>query len=316
MFKKAYVVSILLVLTSALVSSEENVVQCSTNDKDGVVIGLSDGTYDRCIAAIIPESTEPLPVLFWFHGAGGAARFCGGARDASGWSLIDYAKEYGFAVVCGEALQNILGNGGIWNIPQVQTDVTGPVCSDDDSLDAIYMKNVVKVLEEQSEKFDTSRLYPFGCSLGSAFSEWTAVCMHQWYDDERVTTFGTHSTGLKIKGDGNRFPPDPYTGDSWGECPDCQYFPTVPVKTGQKACLADNTEDPTPNNPYFYRSTEQMNEKWKEAGNRAEMFLHSGGHCQFKDWMEILTCLDDGTGKLLGKRLRMETSLFLNFTLF
>jgi hypothetical protein len=29
----------------------------STNDKNGVVIGLSDGTYDRCIAAIIPEST-------------------------------------------------------------------------------------------------------------------------------------------------------------------------------------------------------------------------------------------------------------------
>merc|ERR1712080_60700 len=174
-FKKSCIVTIFLSLLSSYGSyGQENVVQCSTNDKDGVVIGLSDGTYDRCIAAVIPESSEPLPVLFWFHGSGGAARFCGGTRDEKGVSLADYAREYGFALVCGEALQGILGNGGIWAIPQVQTDGTGPVCDDASSLDAIYMKNVVKVLEEQ-QTIDTSRLFPFGCSLGSAFSEWTAV---------------------------------------------------------------------------------------------------------------------------------------------
>jgi len=283
-------VFVLMVTFVAITHAQENVVQCSTNDPDGVVIGLSDGTYDRCIAAIIPESSEPLPVLFWFHGSGGAGRFCGGVRDDKGNTLGDLARQHGFALVCGEALQNIYGNGGIWTIPQVQTDETGPACGEDDSIDAIYMKNVVKVLEEQP-MIDTTRLYPFGCSLGSGFSSWTAVCMNEWYDDGRVTAFGTHSTGLKIKGDGNHFPPDPYTGDSWGECPTCQYFPTVPIKTGQKACLVDNTEDPSPNNPYFYRSTEQMNDKWKEVGNPAEMFLHSGGHCQFKDHMETINCL-------------------------
>ena len=231
-----------------------SVQRCSTNDPDGMVINLSDGTNDRCVAAIVPESNKPLPILFWFHGGGGSAEHCGEEHDGHPMRLIDYAKQYGFALVCGEALQTEeLRESGQWKIPQIQTDETGPVCSDDDSIDAMYMKNVVETLDEQPEVFDTSKLFTFGCSMGSGFSEWIAVCMHSWYEQGRVPAFATHSTGLKIKGDGNHFPPGPYDGEEWGECESCQYFPTVPILTGQKACLADNDHDPNEFDPMFYR---------------------------------------------------------------
>ena len=59
----------------------------------------------------------------------------------------------------------------------------------------------------------------------------------------------TPEVGLKVKGDGLRFPPDNYlpnTTTSWGQCPACQYFP-APVRrtTGLKACVVDQTEDPS-----------------------------------------------------------------------
>ncbi len=49
-------------------------------------------------------------------------------------------------------------------------------------------------------------------------------------------------TGLKIKGDGLKFPTDKYNRDfRWGECDECQYWPQViqPMK-GLKACIFDN----------------------------------------------------------------------------
>ena len=47
----------------------------------------------------------------------------------------------------------------------------------------------------------------------------------------------------------------------------------------QAACLNDNSEDPDPNDPFFYRSTKQMAEVWKSRGNRAETpLLHHIAH--------------------------------------
>mmetsp|Transcript_5799 Transcript_5799/g.8741 ORF Transcript_5799/g.8741 Transcript_5799/m.8741 type:complete len:80 (-) Transcript_5799:294-533(-) len=69
--------------------------------------------------------------------------------------------------------------------------------------------------------YDTTKLYFAGCSFGSAFSQYSAVCMKKAFKDS-VTAFSTHSTGLKVKGDGLHFPPDIYdTSYVAGECPNC-----------------------------------------------------------------------------------------------
>ena len=150
--------------------------------------------------------------------------------------------------------------------------------------------------------YDVSRLFFSGCSMGSAMSEWTGLCTHL-ADAAVVSAFATHSTGLKIKGDGNKFPPDNYNPEfSWGECPECKYFPLKPVAVpGLKACIFDDTGDPSTSNPYFFRSSEQLYQNWTAiAGNRASKKYGTGGHCDIHSFTDIVTCLDDGTGRLLG----------------
>lgn len=142
--------------------------------------------------------------------------------------MEDYANKYGFALICGEATQDVFGHGGLWDIPTVQTDATGTRCDDGSSVEQAYLKNMVKSLD--SKTYDTGRLFTSGCSMGSAFSEFSGVCMNHWYGSSKVSAFATHSTGLKIKGDGNRLPPANNSTISWGECDDCQYFPIVPKK--------------------------------------------------------------------------------------
>merc|ERR1711879_1008556 len=102
-----------------------------------------------------------MPVLFYFHGAGGNGGNCGGGEKGM------LAEKYGFGLVCGEALQDIYGNGGQWTIPEVQTDATGTRCQKKDSPDIIYMRNAVAALEQSGDTFDTTRLFFSGCSFGS-----------------------------------------------------------------------------------------------------------------------------------------------------
>ena len=303
---------LLLAMVHAAVSIQpalkNNPLRCSTTGADGYTFNVTDGVYKRCFSAIVPQSgprSRPLPVLFYFHGWGGSAFRCGenGVDIDHSMSLKDYAEKYGFALVCGEALQDVFAKGGQWTIPQVQTDATGPRCNDSDSPDVRYLKAVVAQLEKRPDLFDTNKLFTSGCSMGSAFSEYIGGCMHSWYGSDRIPAFATHSAGLKIKGDGNIWPPDIYNmSTTAGECEDCQYFPTVPREApgGLKACLNDNSEDPDPNDPFFYRSTKQMAEVWKSLGNRAETHYYSGAHCEIHSYWDIISCLDDGTKALIG----------------
>jgi hypothetical protein len=118
-----------------------------------------------------------------------------------------------------------------------------------------------------------------------------------------VTAFGSQSTGLKVKGDGLNLPPDNYrAGVSWGECAACQYFP-APVRktTGLKACVSDQTEDPSAEDPMFYQSSVNLAAAWAAAGMRSETNYAAGGHCNTPSFTWIRNCLDDGTGRLGGK---------------
>jgi hypothetical protein len=77
-----------------------------------------------------------MPVLFFFHGAGGNGSHCGSVKAPdSGLSWSDYAVQNGFAFICGEATQYPMGEdrtGGLWNIPTEITDETGNRCSESD----------------------------------------------------------------------------------------------------------------------------------------------------------------------------------------
>ncbi len=298
--------AITVLAASGVALAQENQPKCEVDGPLDSVQYVTDGKgYRRCFTAVTPQSDAPMPILFYFHGAGGNAQHCGQRKGLDDeMSLSDYAQKYKFTLVCGEALQDVYGKGGLWAIPEIQTNATGPRCAPDDSVEVTYMRNVVAALATQPAKYDTSRIFTSGCSMGSAFSEYAGMCMYQsWLGRGNITAFATHSTGLKIKGDGNNFPPDNYNKSiSWGECDGCEFFPTVPVPApGLKACLNDNTEDPSSENPFFYRSTQQMAEKWKAAGNRVEVHYNPGGHCQIHSFNDIIQCLDDGTGRLLGK---------------
>eukprot|EP00911_Craspedida_sp_UC1_P002274 UC1_evm1s1726 len=232
----------------------------------------ADGTGNRrCVTVLTPKvhanAPSPMPVLFYFHGAGGNAGHCGMMPDASGVALQDYARRYGFVLVCGEALQDAYGKGGLWAIPEVMTQRSGPRCSSKDTEDNVYMRNVVARLEQQPSIYDTKRMFTSGCSMGSAFSEFIGQCFYIWYGPSVLSAFATHSTGLKVKNDGLEFPPDNYNKSiGWGDCDACQFFPLVPRKSpGLKACLNDNTDDGV-----FYRSTKQMERVWKGLGNTVE----------------------------------------------
>eukprot|EP00591_Stephanopyxis_turris_P003524 CAMPEP_0195520600 /NCGR_PEP_ID=MMETSP0794_2-20130614/17241_1 /TAXON_ID=515487 /ORGANISM="Stephanopyxis turris, Strain CCMP 815" /LENGTH=356 /DNA_ID=CAMNT_0040649989 /DNA_START=66 /DNA_END=1136 /DNA_ORIENTATION=+ len=288
---------------------------CNADSPKEKVYQISDGTQERCFVTYTPTSGAtdgPKPVLYFAHGSGGNAAHCGEAKsDQQGNTWLDVADKYGFVFICGEALQyeainnatNQPLHGGLWEIPEVFTDNSGAKCDTSDSFDNQYMKNLVAQLAKEPEQFDTSRFFVTGCSMGSAFTIWQSPCLHQ-LDNVNVSAFSSHSTGLKKKGDGLRFPPDTYNPQySWGECPECQYWPTtVQENQGLKACVFDNTADPNEQEPTFYTSSKQFVTAWNAKGNRqAETHWGTGGHCDIHSYIDIATCLDDGTGRLIGK---------------
>ena len=186
-------------------------------------------------------------------------------------------------------------HGGQWIIPEKQNDTTGIVCDFAGNPDLAYLTGAISAMAKLDE-LDTSRLFFTGCSMGSALTVWVAQCFHK-STPSVVTAFGTQSTGLKVKGDGLSFPPDNYDPDyKWGECPTCKYFPAPVVKTsGLKACINDQTGDPN-----FYESSEALDAAWQAAGMRSDAKYYAGGHCQTHSFEDIVTCMDDGTGRLIG----------------
>jgi len=289
-----------------------------------VVSDLVDGGNNkRCIAVVVPSLAAASPnskpaILFDFHGAGKNASKYGAHNDTLGSSWADLASKYGFVVVAGEALQwnesfrledgaaarawpwPTGWHGGQWLIPEVQTDDTGIVCdwqSDSPEHGAWELTYIAAALDELGSRgFDTTRVFFTGCSMGSALTGWLAQCYHRKLPGS-ITAFNTQSTGLKVQGDGLVLPPDNYdTHYSWGECPGCQYFPApVTVASGLKACVVDQTGDGD-----FFNSSLALSAAWQVAGMRSELSITAGGHCDTRSYEWIATCLDDGTGRLLG----------------
>merc|ERR1712232_988833 len=240
-----------------------------------------------------------MPILWWFHGSGGNAAHCGSS------ALVSLAESTGFAFICGEATQNVFGHGGQWNIPAKITDATGTPCSSSDSVEVNYMKNALAELAKSPETYDTTRVFTSGCSMGSAFSGYIGNCLKQW-EPQQISAFATHSTGLKVKGDGNHLPED------WGECDGCQYWPFAPVKytdkVGLKACVFDNTGDGD-----FYKTSEYLAQEWQKLGNPTESYFASGGHCQNIPYTDIVKCLGiSGSSRKASEIARVSITATMN----
>jgi len=285
----------------------QNDPKCGTINNKGSVYKVSDGVYDdRCFSLIEPSTTSEnkLPILFWFHGAGGNAGHCGGnrGRDSGTSSMYDLAQKFGYVLVCGEALQ--VDHRGQWDIPEI-INKTNDYCANDASTDMVYIQNVLKKLSE-NPKYDLSRIFTSGCSMGSAFSQFTAPCLKS--KGFTISAFATHSTGLKVKGDGLKFPGSWHDHSRWGECDGCMYFPQRPQSwkkdiqgLGLKACIFDNTGDGD-----FYTSSQNLADTWTQLGNKAETHFLDGGHCQIHSFDDIIDCLDDGTGRLKNMNTNWE----------
>jgi hypothetical protein len=276
--------------------ASSNLNGCSTDDAGGSVVAVNDGKHNRCFSMLTPPTAQkPMPVLFWFHGAGGDATSCGQQMNSGpeSGSLAALSEKHGFALVCGNAID------GQWQIPEVFNDTSGQRCEKTET-EIGYIDAIVSKLREKPGTYDTSKMFTSGCSMGSAFSVYTSACIEKSYNGS-ITAFATHSTGLKVKGDGNNFPDDIYKpGTGWGECTNgCKYWPTVVEKSKMKACIFDNKQDPDRNDPFFYRSSVQLNQYWNNKGNKAETHYGAGGHCEIHSFADIVTCLDDGTGRLL-----------------
>jgi len=269
----------LRVLAATVVVAAAGSTMCSVNGAaGGKVVKFSDGKYERCMAVITPSSAKkPMPILWWFHGSGGNAAHCGDSK------LVSIAESVGFAFICGEATQDVFGHGGQWNIPAKITDKTGTPCSDSDSVEVGYMKNALAELAKTPDTYDTTRVFTSGCSMGSAFSGYIGNCLKKW-EPQHISAFATHSTGLKVKGDGTHLP------ENWGECTGCQYWPFAPVKyndtLGLKACVFDNTGDGD-----FYKTSLYLSKEWPKLGNPSESHFASGGHCQNIPFSDIVKCL-------------------------
>ena len=253
-------------------------------------------------------------MLFFFHGGRGNAANCGGRPDIDNHRMLSsYMLRLGsFALICPEARQYQAGDGppghalpppgsdragGLWDIPDfIGNSSTGNRCTGTKDLD--YMDAVIEELAKQPEVYDVSRLFMSGCSMGSAFSSFAAICNHQKH--RSITAWATHSTGISING----LPALPQVPSSE------PFWPIVPVSTvgaPLKACIFDNHDDQIPDPGgsgkiiRVFNSSQKLAQAWTASGNRVETgFSTTGGHCGFHDYMVILKCLDDGTGRLLS----------------
>jgi hypothetical protein len=295
---------------------------CDIDYPGATAYNVTDGIRVRCFLTIlpqtIPQSEYPLPVMMLFHGKNGRANECLDIADLNGITMVQLANDYGFIIICMDSTKYNLTSdatglsrpGGLWDIPFAQNDTMGPMCGDSDSMDIPYMHNVFGRISECPEIYDTSRITMYGCSAGASATYYAATCMHENYPGHTVA-FTTHSTGLKIQGDGIGMP-EPIPGMGFEECATCQYYPAVPIPAPDlKACVFDNEEDPNEGEAYYYESSLQLAEYWEKFGNPTESNWGHGGHCEVNDFLAIIECLDDGVGNIKTRERSTSTTTTL-----
>ena len=176
------------------------------------------------------------------------------------------------------------GNDNIVN------DANPMPCSEADSKDITYLRTVFDFIENNSDKFDTDRIYAEGFSQNSMFSAYIGFCFH-----DKVLGVWQGGSGMALNGE-RPFVPNQgaqCTASSFAEhggkcrtddpCTTCQYWPIYPCYTSQRPmvdCVMEYTND------YLYGTGGFMYEKLVNEGHDARLLRFSpsedgtieGGH--------------------------------------
>jgi len=301
-----------------------------------VVNDLPGGGFPRCYSAVAPARPKrKLPVVIWFDGVGCSLGRVGPEDDRRKGtkSMAELAVDAkprswcrnttkcspwgtgGFALVAPEPLRFAGGTKAhkhttcMWDIPQPLNAKSGMKCAK--SRDYALMLGVIKDLKARPE-MDMDHVYLLGESLGADAAAFWSICLRESnaLGSHALRSFGMHSSGLKIRGDGNDQDPLPSKPKySYGECKHCKYYPVVPSKQpGLKACLFASPYDEETKKRGGDTIAEQFADHWKRAGNPAQLVLHKNPrvgkkspdqHCFWLSYSEMLSCLDNGSRTLI-----------------
>lgn len=193
------------------------------------------------------------------------------------------AARYGFARI------GLSTPDGYWTFgnDNVVNDQKPMPCSESDSKDIPYLKMVFKFIEDNSDMFDTNRIYTEGFSQNSMFSAYIAFCF-----SDKVHGVWQGGSGMALTGRAPNLPgcQGQCKASVYAElsncnqcinqqpCTECQYWPIYPCYNEKKAmidCLADYTNDyiaAGKEDPTVDSTSEYMYERLMNEGHDARMF--------------------------------------------
>ena len=208
------------------------------------------GDVQRCFTVFHPNSrkSQKLPVVL--------SPNCFAEDRLQGISMTSATRgDNAAATKYGYVRIGLSTPDGHWTFgnDNVVNDENPMPCSDEDSKDIPYLKEVFAFIESKPEQFDNEKIYAEGFSQNSMFSAYTAFCFY-----DKVVGIWQGGSGLTLTGQ-KPFVPNKGAQCSFssfeeygGQCMEkdpctvCQYWPIYPCYTETRAmvdCVAEYTND-------------------------------------------------------------------------
>lgn len=227
---------------------------CGTMNVKTFVFWVDGGRTQRCFHATnFPSSTpaaDPMPVVLHMDGYSGGKK----PSEFAGGEDIVAAKYYGFVLLTlGNLLKDGAGGFGLeFGNDGVANDDNPTPCSESDSREIVYLKEIFGFIASNPKLMDASRVYTEGFSQNSAFSVYAAVCFADKVAGVLQSGSGIVRTGWfpvppgfqgQCSFDSYALHGDACCGDDF--CSECQYWPLWPQTCNNKIfdCIFAYTDD-------------------------------------------------------------------------
>jgi hypothetical protein len=160
--------------------------------------------------------------------------------------LVQAANRYGLSVVILSTPDGDweFGNDGIAN------DASPTPCSDSDSKDNAYLRDILSFLQANPSQYDTARTFTEGFSQNSMMAMHAAQCFlgdiaGAWQGGSGLAIKGVSPTPPGKQGEcsASSFAEHGHNCERIEPCEECQYWPVKPVGHGLKSCLMTYTND-------------------------------------------------------------------------